>query len=180
MSAAALLVVLVLLSGGAPGPAPPRSAFPAAMAPPSGIATGPPPDARSPGPSPASLHRSGSSLHPTVRPSVEDALPALGGSINVGGAPSDVAFDGGNGLVYVANEASDNVSVIDGTTVIASVPDPPSKAPDPPVPSERRYGRLRTSYRILLHVAQQGRPNPGEIPPIGLTQGGMVEALEIG
>lgn len=44
---------------------------------------------------------------------------------------------------------------------------------------EGPYGNLRTSYRILLHVARQGRTQPGDIPPIGLTQTGMIAALGV-
>ena len=58
----------------------------------------------------------------------DDARPADLGigaqsvtSIPVGGAPTDAAFDPQNGYVYVANSYSNNVSVIRGTTVIASV-----------------------------------------------------------
>lgn len=35
---------------------------------------------------------------------------------------------------------------------------------------------LRTSYRILLHLARQGRYGPDEIPPKAFSQAGMVEA----
>ncbi len=60
--------------------------------------------------------------------------------------------------------------------------DPPKPAPAPsPIgrPIDPKYGNLRTSYRILLHVARQGRTAPGDIPPIGLTQRGMIDALGV-
>src|SRR2546426_6494162 len=43
-------------------------------------------------------------------------------TIPVGNIPYGVAYDSGNGYIYVANINSNNVSVIDGTSVIASVP----------------------------------------------------------
>jgi len=45
------------------------------------------------------------------------------GNITVGSAPAGVAYDSSNGYVYVANSASDTVSVINGATntVIASI-----------------------------------------------------------
>src|SRR5207253_1475457 len=43
-------------------------------------------------------------------------------TIPVGGDPSGVAYDSGNGYVYVADQGANNVSVIDGTTVLATVP----------------------------------------------------------
>lgn len=51
--------------------------------------------------------------------------------------------------------------------------------PSPPS-SEGKYGSLRVSYRILLHVAHQGRVRPDDLPSRGLTQTGMIEALGIG
>src|SRR5438874_1085884 len=43
-------------------------------------------------------------------------------TIPVGGNPAGVAYDSGNGYVYVTNPFSDIVSVINGTTVVATVP----------------------------------------------------------
>src|SRR5439155_1404357 len=45
-------------------------------------------------------------------------------TVPVGDGPSGVAYDSGNGYVYVSNYFSSNVSVIDGTTntVVATVP----------------------------------------------------------
>ena len=45
-------------------------------------------------------------------------------TVNVGALPSGVAVDGEHNLIYVANSASDTVSVIDGSagTVIAAIP----------------------------------------------------------
>ena len=57
---------------------------------------------------------------------------------------------------------------------------PPPAAPSPPgrrrelEPTEKE---LRTSIRLLLHIARQGRFGPGEIPPGSLTQAGMSTAL---
>jgi DNA-binding MarR family transcriptional regulator len=36
---------------------------------------------------------------------------------------------------------------------------------------------LGTSYRVLLHIARQGRYGPDEVPPKAFSQAGMVEAL---
>src|SRR2546428_6472229 len=44
-------------------------------------------------------------------------------TIPVGHEPYGVAYNSGNGYVYVANSYSNNVSVIDGTTVVATIPD---------------------------------------------------------
>src|SRR5437879_13337721 len=43
-------------------------------------------------------------------------------TIPVGSAPIAVAYDSGNGYVYVANAGSNTVSAINGTTVVAAVP----------------------------------------------------------
>src|SRR2546422_5688818 len=43
-------------------------------------------------------------------------------NVTVGNSPQGVAYDSGNGYVYVANWGSDTVTVIDGTTVVATVP----------------------------------------------------------
>src|SRR2546428_13753779 len=43
-------------------------------------------------------------------------------TIPVGDYPFGVAYDSGNGYVYVANYNSNNVSVISGTTVVATIP----------------------------------------------------------
>jgi len=42
-------------------------------------------------------------------------------TVGVGSGPDGVAYDGGNGDMYVANTLSDTVSVISGTTVVATV-----------------------------------------------------------
>jgi YVTN family beta-propeller protein len=42
-------------------------------------------------------------------------------TVGVGAGPDGVAYDGGNGYVYVANSGSDTVSLISGTTVVATV-----------------------------------------------------------
>jgi DNA-binding MarR family transcriptional regulator len=51
------------------------------------------------------------------------------------------------------------------------------------MPPKRRKGpvppSLRIPYRILLHVARQGRVGPNEVPPDSLSQAGMVEALGV-
>ncbi|MCL4324933.1 MAG: hypothetical protein M1144_05680, partial [Candidatus Thermoplasmatota archaeon] len=39
-----------------------------------------------------------------------------------GSSPWGVAYDSGNGYVYVANYGSNNVSVLSGAKVVASVP----------------------------------------------------------
>src|SRR2546427_11665428 len=43
-------------------------------------------------------------------------------TVSVGGIPFGVAYNGGNGYVYVTNWGSCTVRVIDGTTVIATIP----------------------------------------------------------
>src|SRR5256712_86393 len=43
-------------------------------------------------------------------------------TIPVGDYPFGVAYDSGNGYVYVANYNSNNVSIISGTTVVATIP----------------------------------------------------------
>ena len=47
--------------------------------------------------------------------------PLAESSINVGAGPIRESYDSGNGYVYVLNSASNNVSVIDGTSVIETV-----------------------------------------------------------
>ena len=56
-------------------------------------------------------------------------LPDSGGGtvvvtvpVPIGSGPFGVGYDSGNGYVYVANEGSSDVSVINGTTVVATVP----------------------------------------------------------
>src|SRR5207249_2310768 len=43
-------------------------------------------------------------------------------TVPVGNGPFGVAYDSGNGYVYVTNLGSNNVSVINGTTLVAAVP----------------------------------------------------------
>lgn len=40
--------------------------------------------------------------------------------------------------------------------------------------------RLRLSQRILLHIARQGHLGPDDVAPRGMSQAGMVEALDVG
>ena len=47
--------------------------------------------------------------------------PQVLASVKVGSAPSFAAYDPGNGYVYVANTNSNNVSVLNGTTLLATV-----------------------------------------------------------
>jgi len=63
-------------------------------------------------------------------------------------------------------------------------PEAPAAERRPPVPPARkRKGPvppgLRIPYRILLHVARQGRVGSNEVPPDSLSQAGMVEALGV-
>src|SRR5438034_3283338 len=53
---------------------------------------------------------------------VDSGGGTVGATIPVGGNPAGVAYDSGNGYVYVTNPFSDIVSVINGTTVVATVP----------------------------------------------------------
>ena len=50
---------------------------------------------------------------------------------------------------------------------------------DPGDLGEGPYDPTKTSYRILLHIARQGRYGPQEIAPKSLSQAGMVEALGV-
>lgn len=52
----------------------------------------------------------------------ETVPPQLLATIPVGTGPDASVFDPGNGYVYAANEVSNNVSVLDGASVLASVP----------------------------------------------------------
>lgn len=60
---------------------------------------------------------------------------------------------------------------------------PPGRAaappPSPPAGDER-YGSLRVSYRILLHLHRAMNYPPNELPPASLTQGGIGEGLGLG
>lgn len=49
----------------------------------------------------------------------------------------------------------------------------------PTVSQEAWETALRSSERILLHLARQGSVGPGEVAPRGLCQAGMVESLGI-
>jgi len=49
-------------------------------------------------------------------------VSTLVATIRVGGGPFGVAYDSGNGYVYVANAGTDNVSVISGIAVVATIP----------------------------------------------------------
>src|SRR5205823_12670004 len=53
---------------------------------------------------------------------VESGGGTVVATIPVGGNPAGVAYNSGNGYVYVTNPFSDIVSVINGTTVVATVP----------------------------------------------------------
>ncbi|MCI4341446.1 MAG: YncE family protein [Thermoplasmata archaeon] len=72
---------------------------------------------------PASSTHSGSAVRSseTARPQVPAPLGSNITSIPVGVYPEDAAFDTGNGYLYVANAGSDTVSVINGTSVVATV-----------------------------------------------------------
>jgi DNA-binding MarR family transcriptional regulator len=60
------------------------------------------------------------------------------------------------------------------------VPSEPAGLPwsDPRTSSEWEQG-LKTSQRLLLHVARQGSAGPSEVAPRTLCQAGMVEALGV-
>ena len=73
---------------------------------------------------------------------------------------------------------------------VVAVPEPeaptsasrvPSEAPTGPLvtPKASRAG-LKLSQRVLLHLYQQGHLADGEVAPMGFTQGGMAERLEVG
>ncbi|MCI4367940.1 MAG: YncE family protein [Thermoplasmata archaeon] len=102
----ALAIVASLLFGSLLGGVAPRSSEP------TGASVGSPPG----GGLDHHAAKSGSSIRGA---SSELASSAL--TLAVGTAPDGVAFDPLNGMVYVANSGSDNVSVIDGTTVVASI-----------------------------------------------------------
>ncbi len=46
-------------------------------------------------------------------------------------------------------------------------------------PGPRANDPLGLAYRILLHIARQGRYGPDEVPPRALSQAGIVEALGV-
>jgi DNA-binding MarR family transcriptional regulator len=52
----------------------------------------------------------------------------------------------------------------------APPPGPDAASADPP---------LSIAYRLILHIARQGRYGPDEVAPKGLSQAGMVEALGV-
>jgi YVTN family beta-propeller protein len=64
-------------------------------------------------------------------PAADPVLPQVLTSIPVGTDPVMAAYDGANGLVYVANSFSDNVTVLNGTTVEATVDTGAASAGDP-------------------------------------------------
>ncbi|MFY9717422.1 MAG: YncE family protein [Thermoplasmata archaeon] len=58
---------------------------------------------------------------PLHLPPFEQVPPQVLASVPVGSGPVPIAFDSGNGYVYAANEISNNVSVLSGSTVVANV-----------------------------------------------------------
>jgi len=62
----------------------------------------------------------------------------------------------------------------------AGEPTAPEETPGvEPVDSEAKE-RLKISYRIVLHIARQGRFGPHDVVPDSVTQAGMLEALHVG
>src|SRR6266571_2888359 len=59
---------------------------------------------------------------PSTSPTPNSAGGAVLATVPVGNGPFGVAYDSGNGYVYVTNLGSNNVSVINGTIVVAAVP----------------------------------------------------------
>lgn len=53
---------------------------------------------------------------------------------------------------------------------------PPGSVPPTAVVAERR----RLTERVILHLGQQGRLGPEEVAPLGMTQAGMTERLQVG
>src|SRR2546427_1093821 len=81
--------------------------------------------------------------------------------------PVGLAYDSGNGYVYVANAGSDNVSVISGTTVVATVPvgdDPIGVAYD----SGNGYVYVTNDNSNNVSVISTTTPSPWSPPPIFL------------
>ncbi len=63
---------------------------------------------------------------PTAAPAVvplaaDPVLPQVVATVNVGSGPITSVYDSVNGLVYVVNSVSNNVSVLNGTTVVGTV-----------------------------------------------------------
>jgi len=70
---------------------------------------------------PAGPHGLGS-VHPLIAPPVPLVPPQVLASINVAGGPSVAAFDAGNGYVYEANSLGNSVSILNGISLVATVP----------------------------------------------------------
>ncbi|HTP54001.1 MAG TPA: YncE family protein [Thermoplasmata archaeon] len=58
---------------------------------------------------------------PLLLPTFEQVPPQVLTSLSVGSGPVTSVFDAANGYVYVANEVSNNVSVLSGSTVVANI-----------------------------------------------------------
>jgi DNA-binding MarR family transcriptional regulator len=97
----------------------------------------------------------------------------------------------GNALVLPVERNPYSRASLDGTNQRAAVdamdqvPTASEVRPLPPPPAsagrdgdmEPTKELLRTSIRLLLHIARQGRFGPGETPPESLTRAGMAAAL---
>ncbi|MGP8145703.1 MAG: hypothetical protein ACLQC7_08535 [Thermoplasmata archaeon] len=59
--------------------------------------------------------------HPLLTPP-DPVPPQVLASVNVGSGPSMAVYDGGNGYVYVVNSISNSVSILSGTSLVATVP----------------------------------------------------------
>jgi YVTN family beta-propeller protein len=70
-------------------------------------------------------------LHLPLAPLADPVLPQVLASVNVGSDPVMAAYDGSNGFVYVANSLSGNVTILNGTTVLATVNTAAAFAGDP-------------------------------------------------
>src|SRR5437773_869849 len=89
-------------------------------------------------------------------------------TIPVGGNPAGVAYNSGNGYVYVTNPFSDIVSVINGTTVVATVPveyNPSGVAYDSGngyvyVANDTTYVSVINGTTVVATVPVGGEPNP--------------------
>jgi DNA-binding MarR family transcriptional regulator len=67
-----------------------------------------------------------------------------------------------------------------GPDPLPPVPPPPSGNPaGTPTRPKRPDGLLRTSQRVLLHLARQPRLTYGDVAPVEVTQAGMSRALAV-
>lgn len=104
-----VLVAIVLIAGGLAGTLPLASTI--------GVHSG---GRTIPGSSVGASIEPSKSVSKAILTSIHD--PERTSSIPVGSEPAGAVWDNVNGYIYILNYGSDNVSVIDGTTVVTSIP----------------------------------------------------------